>query len=188
MGRPKASAAPLLPRPGNRDGADDEIHGNDQGRPHRSACGELRSEEGRDQHGLEHSREHCNDRDEEERQVRYPGCCDDQDPPEEGDQGREARGLRQSRHGEGEAGKDCGKGLPRESTQGRVLRVSRSAASAAKRLRVCSSISSSSTPPEEYSCHFVQVGWRVRGHAWPSGSTTLGEGDHMYSTSVSQKK
>merc|ERR1712083_909015 len=140
------------------------------------------------QHGLEHPREHCNARGEEERQVRHPRCCDDQDPPEEGNQGREARDLRQSRHGEGEAGKDHRQGLPRESTQGRILMVSRSAASAAKRLRVCSSISSSSTPPEEYSCHFVQVGWRVRAHAWPSGSTTLGEGDHMYSTSVSQNK
>merc|ERR1712217_747965 len=101
-------------------------------------------------------------RGEEKRQVRDPGCCDDQDPPEEGNQGREARDLRQSRHGEGEAGKDHRQGLPCESTQGRVLRVSRSAASAAKRLRVCSSISSScssSIPPEEYSCHFVQVGW-----------------------------
>merc|ERR1711904_328473 len=43
-----------------------------------------------------------------------------------GDQGREARGLRQSRHGEGEAGQDRREGLPRESPQGRVLRASRS--------------------------------------------------------------
>merc|ERR1712060_245402 len=96
-----------------------------------------------------------------------------------------------SGHGEGEAGKDHRQGFHRESTQGRVLRVSRSATSAAKRLRVCSSIfssCSSSIPPEEYSCHFVQVDWRVRGHAWPSGPTTLGEGDHMYSTSASQRK
>merc|ERR1739838_694459 len=67
-----------------------------------------------------------NARGEEERQVRHPRCCDDQDPPEEGDQGREARGLRQSRHGEGEAGQDRREGLPRESPQGRVLRASRS--------------------------------------------------------------
>merc|ERR1712203_183896 len=130
------------------------------------------------QHGVEHSREHCNARDEEEWQVRHPRYCDDQDPPEEGDQGREARGLRQSRHGEGEAGKDRGKGLPRESTQGRVLRVSRSATRAAKRLRVCSFTSSSCSsfiPTYEYPRHFVQVGWRIRGHAWSSSPTTLSE-------------
>merc|ERR1712228_202278 len=103
---------------------DDEIHCHDQERPHRSARGKLRGEAGRDQHGLEHTREHCNDRGEEKRQVRYPGCCDDQDPPEEGDEGREARDLRQSRHGEGEAGQDHRQGLPRESPQGRVLRAS----------------------------------------------------------------
>merc|ERR1712146_579915 len=90
-------------------------------------------------------------------------CCDDQDPPEEGDQGREARGLRQSRHGEGEAGQDRREGLPRESPEGRVLRASRSVASLAKRLRVCfsSSSSCSSSIPfssEEFSCHFVLVG------------------------------
>merc|ERR1712151_158826 len=88
-------------------------------------------------------------------------------------------------------GKVRGKGLPRESTQGRILRVSRSAASAAKRLRVCSFTSSSCSsfiPTFEYSRHFVQVGWRVRGHAWSSSPTTLSEGDHMYSTSVSQRK
>merc|ERR1711920_1134117 len=93
-------------------------------RPHRSARGELRGEEGRDQHGLEHSREHCNVRDEKERQVRHSGRCDDQDPPEEGDQGWEARGLRQNRHGEGEAGQDRRQGVPREGPQGRVLRAS----------------------------------------------------------------
>merc|ERR1711920_1088182 len=63
----------------------------------------------------------------------------------------------------------------------------------AMRLRVFSSSSfsrSSFIPPfsEEYACHVVQVGWRARGHAWPSGPRTLGEGDHMYSTSFSQKK
>merc|ERR1711948_248401 len=130
-------------------------------RPHRSARGKLRGEAGRDQHGLEHTREHCNERGEEKRQVRYPGCCDDQDPPEEGDEGREARDLRQSRHGKGEAGQDHRQGLPRESPQGRVLRASRSVASPTKRLRVCSSVSSScssSIPPsEESSCHFP--GW-----------------------------
>merc|ERR1712054_597975 len=146
---------------------------------------------GRDQHGLEHPREHCNARGEEERQVRHPRRCDDQDPPEEGDQGGEARDLRQSRHGEGEAGEDYREGLSRKGSQGRVLRASWSAASPAKRLCMCSSSSSSccsSIPPstEESSCHFVQVGWRVRGHAWPSGPRTLGEGDHMYSTYVSQ--
>merc|ERR1712194_848999 len=36
--------------------------------------------------------------------------------------------------------------------------------------------------------HFVQAGWRVRGDAWPSGLSALGEGDYMYSTSLSQKK
>merc|ERR1712151_1460189 len=40
--------------------------------------------------------------------------------------GWEARGLRQSRHGEGEAGQDRRQGLPREGPQGRVLRASRS--------------------------------------------------------------
>ncbi|CAK0863794.1 unnamed protein product [Prorocentrum cordatum] len=35
---------------------------------------------------------------------------------------------------------------------------------------------------------FVQVGWRVRGYAWPSGPRILGEGDHMYSTPVLQRK
>merc|ERR1712107_440387 len=84
----------------------------------------MGGEEGRDQHGLEHSREHCNDRDEKARQVRHSGRCDDQDAPEEGDQGWEARGLRQNRHGEGEAGQDRRQGFPREGTQGRVLRVS----------------------------------------------------------------
>merc|ERR1712087_275114 len=51
--------------------------GDDQERPHRSARGELRGEEGRDQHGLEHPGEHCNDRGEEKRKVRHPGRCDD---------------------------------------------------------------------------------------------------------------
>merc|ERR1712161_166231 len=102
-----------------------------------------RGEEGRHPDGPEYSREHCNDRGEEKRQVRDPGCCDDQDPPEEGDQGGEARDVRPSRHGEGEASKDHRQGFPRESNQGRVLRVSRSAASPAKRLRACSSSSSS---------------------------------------------
>merc|ERR1712194_809652 len=171
-----------------------EVHGHDQERPHRGARGELRGEEGRDQHGLEHPREHCNERGEEERQVRHPRCRDDQDPPEEGDQGREARDLRQGCYGQGEAGKDHREGFPCESPQGRVLRASRSVARPAKRLRVCSSVSSSCSsfipPPssEESSCHFVQGGWRVRGHAWSSGPRTLGEGDHLYSTSVSQKK
>merc|ERR1712194_251520 len=119
--------------------ADDEIRGHDEGRPHQSARGEMRGEERRGQHALEHSREHCYGRGEEKRQVRGPGCCDDQDPPEEGDQGREARDVRPSRHGEGEASKDHRQGFPRESNQGRVLRVSRSAASPAKRLRACSS-------------------------------------------------
>merc|ERR1712039_696173 len=64
--------------------------------------------------------------DEEERQVRHSGTCDDQDSQEEGDQGWEARGLRQSRHGEGEAGQDRCQGLPREGPQGRVLRASQS--------------------------------------------------------------
>merc|ERR1712176_1643248 len=133
----------------------------------------LRGEEGRHQHGPEHSREHCNAGGEEERQVRHPWCCDDQDPPEEGDQGWEARDLRQGRHGEGEAGQDHREGLPRESPQGRVLRASWSAVSPAKRLCVCfssSSSCSSSIPPstEESSYYFVQVGWRVRGHAWSS--------------------
>merc|ERR1712127_972386 len=106
---------------------------------------------------------------EEKRQVRDPGCCDDQDPPEEGDQGREARDVRQSRPGEGEASKDHRQGFPRESPQGRVLRVSRSVASPARRLRV------SFCP-----------GWlEVRGHSWLSGLTTLGEGAYMYSTSGS---
>merc|ERR1711972_1241514 len=68
-----ASAAPPFPRPGNRDGADDEIHGDDQGRPHRSARGELRGEEGSDQHGLEHSREHCNDRGKKNGKFVIPG-------------------------------------------------------------------------------------------------------------------
>merc|ERR1712194_211801 len=49
------------------------------------------------------------------------------------------RDVRPSRHGEGEASKDHRQGFPRESNQGRVLRVSRSAASPAKRLRACSS-------------------------------------------------
>merc|ERR1719164_298003 len=102
-----------------------------------AALAESCEVKGRDQHGLEHSREHCNARGEEERQVRHPRCCDDQDPPEEGDQGLEARDLRQSRHGEGEAGQDHREGLPRESPQGRVLRVSWSVASPTKRLRVC---------------------------------------------------
>merc|ERR1712194_166191 len=169
-----------------------EVHGHDQERPHRGARGELRGEEGRDQHSLEHPREHCNDRGEEERQVRHPRCRDDQDPPEEGDQGWEARDLRQGRDGQGEAGKDNCEGFPRESPQGRVLRAW-SVASPAKRLRVCSSISSScssSIPPssEESSCHFVQGGWRARGHAWSSGPRTLGEGDHLYSISVPQRK
>merc|ERR1712194_660503 len=138
----KASAAPLLPHPSSRDGAedeiraDDEIRGHDEGRSHQSARGEMRGEERRGQHALEHSREHCNGRGEEKRQVRDPGCCDDQDPPEEGDQGREARDVRQSRPGEGEASKDHRQGFPRESPQGRVLRVSRSVASPARRLRV----------------------------------------------------
>merc|ERR1719291_632389 len=125
-----------------------------------------------------------------------------QDPPEEGDQGREARDFRKNGHGEGEARQDHRQGLPREGPQGRVLRASGSLASPARRLRVCFSISSScsSSIPhsEEYSCHFVQVGRRVRGHAWPSpvpgrsaraitctprlSRRTFGEGDHMYST------
>merc|ERR1712174_101781 len=75
-------------------------------------------------HGLEHPRKHCNNRDEKERQVRHSGRCDDQDAPEEGDQGWEARGLRQNRHGEGEAGQDRRQGFPREGPQGRVLRAS----------------------------------------------------------------
>merc|ERR1712203_822707 len=110
-----------------------------------------------------------------------------------GDQGREARGLRQSRHGEGEASQDRREGLPRESPQGRVLRASRSVASFAKRLRVCSSSSfscSSSIPfsSEESSCHFVPVGGRARGHSWPSSPRTPGLGDHMSSTSVSPRR
>merc|ERR1712151_625555 len=116
------------------------------------------------QHGLEHSREHCNDRGEEKRQ---------------------------GRHGEGEAGQDHRQGFPSESPQGRVLKASRSVANTAMRLRVFSPSSSRSSfipPYEEYSCHFVQVGWRARGNAWPSGPRTLGEGDHMYSTSFSQLK
>merc|ERR1712048_247331 len=32
----------------------------------------------------------------------------------------------------------------------------------------CMAFSSARTPGEEYSRHFVQVGRRVRGHAWPS--------------------
>merc|ERR1711935_762451 len=44
--------------------------------------------------------------------------------------------------GEGEASKDHRQGFPRESNQGRVLRVSRSAASPANRFRACSSSSS----------------------------------------------
>merc|ERR1712086_348768 len=132
----KSSVAPLLPRPSSRDGADDEIHGHDQKRPHRSARGEVRGEEGRHPDGPEHSREHCNDRGEETRQVRDPGCCDDQDPAEEGDQGGEARSLRQNDDGEGEASEDHRQGFPRESPQGRVLRVSRSVPSPARRLRV----------------------------------------------------
>merc|ERR1712228_723559 len=106
-----------------------------------------------------------------------------------GDEGREARDLRQSRHGEGEAGQDHRQGFPSESSQGRVLKASRSVANTAMRLRLFSFSSSRSSfipPSEEYSCHFVQVGWRTRGHAWPSGPRTLGEGDHMYSTSFSQ--
>merc|ERR1712060_1006009 len=103
--------------------------------------------------------------------IRHSWCCGHQDSPEEGDQGREARDFRQNGHGEGEAGQDHRQGLPREGPQGRVLRASGSVASSARRLRVCFSISSScssSIPPsEEYSCHFVQVGRRVRGHAWP---------------------
>merc|ERR1712232_1065032 len=151
----------------------------------------MGGEEGCHQHGLEHSCEHCNARGEEKRQVCHCWCCHDQDPPEEGDQGREARDLRQSRHGEGEAGQDHCEGLPRKGPQGRVLRASWSAASPAKRLCMCSSCSSSCCSPipastEESLRNFVQVGWRVRGHAWPSGPRTLGEGDHMYSTSVSQ--
>merc|ERR1711920_864069 len=110
---------------------------------------------------------------EEERKVRHPRCCDDQDPPEEGDQ-------------------DHRQGFPRESPQGRVLKASRSVVSPAMKLRVFSSSSSSrslfSPPSDEYSCQFVQVGWRARGHAWPSGPRTLGEGDHMYSTSFSHIK
>merc|ERR1712025_742202 len=123
----------------------------------------MGGEEGLHQHGLEHSREHCNDRGEEKRQVRHSWCCHDQDPPEEGDQGREARDLRQGRHGEGEAGEDHREGLPREGPQGRVLRASWSASSPAKRLCVCPSTSSSCSSSihpstEESSCHFVQVG------------------------------
>merc|ERR1712084_162888 len=126
-------------------------------------------------------------------QVRHPRCCDDQDPPEEGDQGREARGLRQSRHGEGEAGQDRREGLPRESPEGRVLRASRSVASPAKRLRECSSSSSScsSSIPfssEESSCHFVLVGGRARGQAWPNSPRTSSFGGHMYSNSVSPRR
>merc|ERR1712060_75866 len=59
-----------------------------------------------------------NARGEEKRQVRHSWRCHDQDPPEEGDQGREARDLRQGRHGEGEAGQDHREGLPRKGPQG----------------------------------------------------------------------
>merc|ERR1712087_202260 len=100
--------------------------------------------------GLEHSCEHCNERVEEKWQVRYPRCGDGQNPPEEGHQGRQKGDLREISHGEGEAGQDHRQGLPRESPQGRVLRASRSVASPTKRLRVCSSVSSScssSVPP-----------------------------------------
>merc|ERR1712023_444802 len=98
-----------------------------------------------------------------------------------------------NRHGEGEAGQDHREGLPRESPQGRVLRASWSVASPAKRLRVCSSSSSSCSSSmlpsfEESSCHFVQVGWRLSGHAWPSRHRTPSSGDHMYSTSVSPRR
>ena len=47
----KASTAPLFPHLQSRGGANDELHGHVQERPHRSVIGELRGESGRHQHG-----------------------------------------------------------------------------------------------------------------------------------------
>merc|ERR1719277_1214450 len=105
------------------DGADDEGYGDDQDGVDSSDCGELRSEEGSDRQGLEHSREHCGCRDEEERQVRRARLGDDQNPQEASNQGWEARDVRQGGIGEGEAGQDRRQGLRREGPQGRVLRT-----------------------------------------------------------------
>merc|ERR1712228_80445 len=122
---------------------------------------------------------------------------------EDGDQGWEARGLRQSRHGEGEAGQDRREGLPREGPQGRVLMASRSGGELREEgPRVLLQFLPLAPPappprpppltpalaPSSLGCHFVQAGWRVRGQAWPSGPRLPGEGDHMYSTPVSQSR
>merc|ERR1712151_1019934 len=133
----------------------------------------------------------------EERQVRNSRPRDDQDPPEEGDQGREARGLRQSCHGEGKAGQNRREGFPREGPQGRVLRAcpsSRSPDGEAPRVLLLvlpPLLLLLLLPPslsEESSCHSVQACWRVRGQAWPPGPRALCEGDRVYSTSASQRK
>merc|ERR1712194_407973 len=134
--------------------------------------------------------------DEEERQVRHSGCCDDQDSSEEGDQGWEARGLRQSRHGEGEAGQDRRQGLPREGPQGRVLRASRSIGEPREEaprvflrfppLALLPALTPSSLPPVNPSVILSRpAGGCVVKH-WPSGPRTPGERGHMYSTPVLQ--
>merc|ERR1711972_324433 len=71
----------------------------------------------------------------------------DQDAPEARDQGGQEGGLRQGRHGEGEAGKDYREGLPRFRPEEAVLRASSTAGLAAKNLEAFSWV-----------CH--GLGWR----------------------------
>merc|ERR1719221_886680 len=49
------------------------------------------------------------------------GLVQDQDAHEAGDEGGQARGLRQSRDGEGQAGAEDREGVPREGPQGQRL-------------------------------------------------------------------
>merc|ERR1712213_301578 len=54
---------------------------------------------------------------EERGQVRATWLVHDQDAFEAGDESRQAGGLRQGRHGQGQASKDSGEGLPRLSIE-----------------------------------------------------------------------
>merc|ERR1712087_841880 len=73
------------------------------------------------------SREHCNCRGEEERQVRDPGRRHAQDAQEGCDEGGQEGDLRQGLHGEGEAGEDRGQGVPGKGSEERVLSLRSSA-------------------------------------------------------------
>merc|ERR1719210_2037021 len=60
---------------------------------------------------------------EERRQVRATWLVHDQDAFEAGDESGQAGGLRQGRHGQGQASKDRGEGLPRLSIEEGFLSI-----------------------------------------------------------------